>query len=203
VTGAAGRQWRHPEGHNRAGRAVLLVHHAVLLAHAPRVSNDIAFAEALFRTAKYRPAFLLKRFADLDATRQWALRFVQRCNNVHRHSGIRYVTPTHVMPARTGICSTPVMHSIRMRGSVTHDAGADRPATGSQSPPSLSTPSETLLSRRPYPKSSFRFRSACLLSRHDLGQPQRRRATERTGGAEPPAAMHSVGSMASTRPSPQ
>src|SRR5208282_3853448 len=59
----------------------------------PRVSDDNAFAEALFRTAKYRPEFPLKGFADLEAARQWAARFVQWYNHEHRHSGIRYVTP--------------------------------------------------------------------------------------------------------------
>lgn len=59
----------------------------------PRVSDDNAFAEALFRTAKYRPEFPIKGFADLDAARQWAVRFVQWYNHEHRHSGIRYVTP--------------------------------------------------------------------------------------------------------------
>ena len=59
----------------------------------PRVSDDNAFAEALFRTAKYRPEFPLKGFADLDAARQWARRFVKWYNDEHRHSGIRYVTP--------------------------------------------------------------------------------------------------------------
>ena len=59
----------------------------------PRVSDDNAFAEALFRTAKYRPEFPLKGFANLDAARQWAARFVQWYNHEHRHSGIRYVTP--------------------------------------------------------------------------------------------------------------
>ena len=59
----------------------------------PRVSDDNAFAEALFRTAKYRPEFPLKGFADLTAARQWAARFVQWYNHAHRHSGIRYVTP--------------------------------------------------------------------------------------------------------------
>jgi transposase InsO family protein len=59
----------------------------------PRVSDDNAFAEALFRTAKYRPEFPLKGFADLDAARRWAMRFVQWYNHEHRHSGIRYVTP--------------------------------------------------------------------------------------------------------------
>jgi len=59
----------------------------------PRVSDDNAFAEALFRTAKYRPEFPIKGFVDLDAARQWGKRLVQWYNQEHRHSGIRYVTP--------------------------------------------------------------------------------------------------------------
>ena len=59
----------------------------------PRVSDDNAFAEALFRTAKYRPEFPLTGFAGLDSARQWARRFVQWYNHEHRHSGICYVTP--------------------------------------------------------------------------------------------------------------
>jgi putative transposase len=59
----------------------------------PRVSDDNAFAEALFRTAKYRPEFPTKGFADLEAARHWARRFVHWYNHEHRHSGIRYVSP--------------------------------------------------------------------------------------------------------------
>lgn len=43
----------------------------------PRVSDDNAFAEALFRTAKYRPEFPSAGFADLDTARDWAVRFVR------------------------------------------------------------------------------------------------------------------------------
>jgi hypothetical protein len=57
------------------------------------VSDDNAFVEALFRTAKYRPEFPLRGFAELDAARLWAARFVRWYNDEHRHSGIRYVTP--------------------------------------------------------------------------------------------------------------
>ena len=59
----------------------------------PRVSDDNAFAEALFRTAKYRPEFPTKGFADLQTAQDWARRFVHWYNHEHRHSGIRYVTP--------------------------------------------------------------------------------------------------------------
>lgn len=59
----------------------------------PRVSDDNAYAESLFRTAKYRPEFPAKGFADLTAARAWAANFVRWYNVDHRHSGIRYVSP--------------------------------------------------------------------------------------------------------------
>jgi transposase InsO family protein len=65
------------------------------LTSRPRVSDDNAFAEALFRTVKYRPAFPPKGFANLDAARQWAVRFVHWHNHEHRHGGIRYITYIH------------------------------------------------------------------------------------------------------------
>jgi transposase InsO family protein len=59
----------------------------------PRVSNDNAYAESVFRTAKYRPQFPRRGFATLDEARSWAARFAHWYNEEHRHSGIRYVTP--------------------------------------------------------------------------------------------------------------
>ena len=59
----------------------------------PRVSDDNAYAESLFRTAKYRPEFPVKGFVDLDAARAWAKHFVHWYNIEHRHSGINYVSP--------------------------------------------------------------------------------------------------------------
>lgn len=59
----------------------------------PRVSDDNAFAESLFRTAKYRPEFPSAGFASLSVARDWAHRFVHWYNHEHRHSGIRYVSP--------------------------------------------------------------------------------------------------------------
>ena len=59
----------------------------------PRVSDDNAYAESLFRTAKYRPEFPTKGFVDLDCARAWAADFVRWYNFDHRHSGIRYVSP--------------------------------------------------------------------------------------------------------------
>jgi len=60
----------------------------------PRVSDDNAYAEALFRTAKYRPEFPVKGFVDLEAARAWATDFVHWYNVDHRHSGIQYVSPS-------------------------------------------------------------------------------------------------------------
>jgi transposase InsO family protein len=59
----------------------------------PRVSDDNAYAESLFRTAKYRPEFPTKGFATLDAARAWATSFVHWYNVQHHHSGINYVSP--------------------------------------------------------------------------------------------------------------
>jgi len=59
----------------------------------PRVSDDNAYAESLFRTAKYRPEFPAKGFATVDEARAWAAGFVRWYNFEHRHSGIRYVSP--------------------------------------------------------------------------------------------------------------
>jgi putative transposase len=59
----------------------------------PRVSDDNAYAESLFRTAKYRPEFPAKGFANLDEARAWAADFVRWYNIDHRHSGIGYVSP--------------------------------------------------------------------------------------------------------------
>src|SRR6202161_829322 len=55
----------------------------------PRGSDHNPSAEALFRTAKYRPEFPVKGFTELDAARDWAACFVEWYNNVHRHSGIK------------------------------------------------------------------------------------------------------------------
>ena len=59
----------------------------------PRVSDDNAYAESVFRTAKYRPEYPKRGFADLAAARAWAKGFVHWYNEEHHHSGIRYVSP--------------------------------------------------------------------------------------------------------------
>lgn len=59
----------------------------------PRVSNDNAFAESVFRTMKYHQSYPSRRFRDLPSVRAWVESFVDWYNNEHRHSGIKYVTP--------------------------------------------------------------------------------------------------------------
>jgi transposase InsO family protein len=59
----------------------------------PRVSDDNAYVESLFRTAKYRPGFPADGFQTLDDAREWAGRFMRWYNHDHRHSGIRFVSP--------------------------------------------------------------------------------------------------------------
>ena len=60
----------------------------------PSVSNDNPFSESLFRTLKYRPLYPRKPFAGLNHARRWVQGFVHWYNTEHRHSAIRYVTPT-------------------------------------------------------------------------------------------------------------
>lgn len=59
----------------------------------PAVSDDNPFAEALFRTLKYRPGYPKKPFATREAARDWVDGFVDWYNGTHLHSGIRFVTP--------------------------------------------------------------------------------------------------------------
>lgn len=59
----------------------------------PRVSNDNAYAEALFRTAKYCPLWPDRPFENLTEARLWVQKFVEWYNEEHRHSALKYVTP--------------------------------------------------------------------------------------------------------------
>ena len=60
----------------------------------PRVCDDNPYSEALFRTLKYRPEYPRVAFESLEATRQWVKGFVGWYNEEHRHSAIRFVTPS-------------------------------------------------------------------------------------------------------------
>ena len=98
----------------------------------PRVSDDNAYAEALFRTAKYRPEFPTKGFADLEQARTWAAGFVRWYNHDHRHSGIRYVSPARhsVTPAKIArswplvtSCTCVLARSTRLAGPAARATG--------------------------------------------------------------------------------
>jgi transposase InsO family protein len=59
----------------------------------PRVSNDNAHAESLFRTTKYHPSFPSEGFASLEEAQEWARTFVEWYNHEHLHSALNYVSP--------------------------------------------------------------------------------------------------------------
>jgi transposase InsO family protein len=59
----------------------------------PRVSNDNPYVESIFRTCKYRPDYPYRGFADIAEARQWVLEFVHWYNCIHRHSGLKFVSP--------------------------------------------------------------------------------------------------------------
>ncbi len=59
----------------------------------PRVSNDNAYSESLFRTLKYCPQWPSSGFGTLESAREWMQRFVHFYNEEHKHSQIRFVTP--------------------------------------------------------------------------------------------------------------
>ncbi|MFM4717412.1 IS3 family transposase [Aeromonas veronii] len=60
----------------------------------PRVSNDNPYSESLFRTLKYCPQWPSDGFASLEAAREWVRDFMTWYNEEHRHSRIRFVTPS-------------------------------------------------------------------------------------------------------------
>ena len=59
----------------------------------PHTSNDNAFAEAIFKTAKYRPNYPSKGFETLQDAQQWVMAFVTWYNEVHLHSGLNFIAP--------------------------------------------------------------------------------------------------------------
>ena len=155
----------------------------------PRVSDDNPYAEALFRTAKYRPEFPVKGFADLHTARQWAVHFVQ------------WVT-TNTATAASATSPGPAScragwSSARRSPRALPGRALTQPATLEQADPQLET------SRRRHPQSErdviiraatsqicFPVRSASLLSvawqRPSRGAQRRR--WEEQGHPQPRAA---------------
>jgi len=76
--------------------AELLVDLGITKTHSrPHVSNDNPYSESQFKTLKYRPDFP-DRFGCLQDARAWCRRFFPWYNDVHRHSGIAWLTPADV-----------------------------------------------------------------------------------------------------------
>jgi len=59
----------------------------------PRVSNDNAYIESMFRTVKYMPAFPHSGFLEIESARKWVNSFVDYYNNDHHHSSLKFITP--------------------------------------------------------------------------------------------------------------
>ena len=60
----------------------------------PGVSDDNPFSESLFKTLKYCPKFPSEGFESIEVARAWVKEFVEWYNNIHLHSGIKFVTPS-------------------------------------------------------------------------------------------------------------
>lgn len=60
----------------------------------PACSNDSPYSESLFKTMKYRSFYPRRPFDSLMAARQWVGTFVHWYNEEHRHSAVRFVTPS-------------------------------------------------------------------------------------------------------------
>jgi hypothetical protein len=67
----------------------------------PRTRNDNPYSAARCRTCQDCPAYPAQGFASLAEARAWMAGFVDAYNTVHRHSGIRFVTP-RAAPSRAG-----------------------------------------------------------------------------------------------------
>jgi len=58
----------------------------------PRVGNDNAFAESLFRTCKYRPDYPVNGSKSSEDARAGVLSFTRWYNTEHKHSGLQLTT---------------------------------------------------------------------------------------------------------------
>jgi putative transposase len=80
--------------------AFLLAELGVTKTHSrPHTSNDNPYSEAQFKTMKYRPEFP-ERFRSIQEARAFCRSFFTWYNEVHRHSGIGFMTPEAVHFAR-------------------------------------------------------------------------------------------------------
>ena len=66
--------------------------HILPTTNRPRVSNDNAFSESLFKTLKYRASYP-RCFTSILTSMTWFAGFVDWYNTKHQHSSLAYVTP--------------------------------------------------------------------------------------------------------------
>jgi len=96
----------------------------------PRVSDDNAFLESLFRTCNYVPNLPRQGFADLDVARARVYGFPDWYNHEHKHRASTMSHPTSATPDRT-LKSLPAgTRSTRRRGNETRSFGVAIPETG-------------------------------------------------------------------------
>ena len=98
----------------------------------PRVSNDNAFSEAHFRTAKYQPDYP-GRFLDIEAARTWFQEFFDWYNEEHHHEGIALFTPAEVFRGE-------VEKVAAVRQQALDSAFAEHPERFVKGPPKASLP---------------------------------------------------------------
>lgn len=99
----------------------------------PHVSNDNPFSEALFKTAKYRPA-MPERFVDAGQARGVFRGIFDWYNNQHHHSGIVYLTPAVVHHGRADAVLEQ-RHRARMAAYLAHpDRFVNGPPQGERLP---------------------------------------------------------------------
>ena len=94
----------------------------------PRVSNDNAYAESIFRTCKYRPDYPYDGFADLTEARDWVLRFVHWYNHEHKHSGLKFISPAqrHKGQDRAIMTNREVVYEVARARNPARWSGATR-----------------------------------------------------------------------------
>ena len=112
-------------------------------------AHSNAYAESLFRTAKYRPEFPAKGFADLDAARTWAAEFVRWYND--NDGTVTAASATSPLGSDMTATIRPswqlATRCTSRPASATQRAGPARHATGHRPAQSPSIPNATRSSR--------------------------------------------------------
>jgi len=115
----------------------------------PRVSNDIPFSEALFRTFKYRPNWPTSGFATKEEAQPQVKSFAVWYNDEPLHEP-RCASSRRTRDTRgwSATSSANAPSSMQMSALPTRCGGHGRRATGSQSVPSGSTRNATMASQK-------------------------------------------------------